>query len=565
MTGIVSEIVTPYNSEYGNISYNISSDGSTESEQFQAYRGKSFNGEAFTSEDDIEVGATVVVHGNLTKYNSTYEFAQDNQLVTYTPAPRYTVTFDSLGGSEVSPIGNVKKGTCIETLPTTTKVKDTVNQKKFEFAGWYTVDDPNNIVFEEGNRFTSSTPVNGNITVYAKYNETNYYIVTFNTNGGNSIASQEVDEGDTVLMPANPSKPADASYTYTFEGWYTNQDLTDEFDDSDPVTSNLNLYAKYTSEAITNPGSYLTHATSVATIHGTEHLANEVTVTKTSAELATANGWTASAGSSIGTVFDNFNLDSNITVSFSGIGNTASYWSNGSDIRVYGTKNESDASITFTGGAGVTINSITLTFSTSKNPTFTPSITSDTALSVNASSQTITMNSSNDGNGQIKITAISVDYTEGSCSVDGVVLRFGASIAKSDWDAINNNIEHPDWEITDYGVMFLKEETLNGYGVSSVKAAFESNPSKPVTIKHKGSGDAPYLDGDNYLFTIKVSIPAGYYGDVICAAPFIVVNDTYYFLGEEKHESVNSLATYYRANGGSNLSNDALDYLKTAH
>lgn len=564
VTGIVSEIVTPYSEEHGNISYNISSDGKTTSEQLQAFRGKGIGGASFVSEDDIEVGATVVVTGTLVKYNSTYEFTQDNQLVSYTPAPRYTVSFNSLGGNSIDPIGNVKKGTCIETLPEPTKAKDTEHQKRFEFLGWYTVDDPNNIVFEEENKFTTSTPVNGNVTVYAKYNEISYYIVSFNTNGGTAIPTQEVDSGETVLMPANPEKASDGSYTYTFEGWYTNQGLTDEFDDSDPVTSNLNLYAKYTSEAITNPDSYLTHATSVATIHGTEHLPNEVTVTKTSAELATANGWTASANQDIGTVFNSFALDSNITVGFSGTGNTASYWTSGTEIRVYGTKNTSDASITFTGGTGVTINSITLTFGTSNSPTFTPSITTGTALSVNANSQTITMNSGSK-NGQIKITAISVDYTEGSYSVDGVVLRFGASIAKSDWDAINNNIGHPDWEITDYGVMFLKEETMNGYGVSSVKAAFESNPSKPVTIKHKGSGEAPYLNGDNYLFTIKVSIPAGYYGDVICAAPFIKVNDTYYFLGEEKHESVNSLATYYRNNGGSNLSNDALDYLKTAH
>lgn len=80
--GIVSEIVTAYNSQYGNISYNISADGSTTSAQLQAYRGKSYNGANFTSEDDIKVGDEVVVYGNLKKYNSTYEFDADNQLVS---------------------------------------------------------------------------------------------------------------------------------------------------------------------------------------------------------------------------------------------------------------------------------------------------------------------------------------------------------------------------------------------------------------------------------------------------------------------------------------------------
>ena len=81
-TGKVSAIVTAFNSQYGNISYNISSDGLTTSPQLQAYRGKSYNGDSFTSANDIQVGDTVVVKGDLTKYNSTYEFAADNQLVS---------------------------------------------------------------------------------------------------------------------------------------------------------------------------------------------------------------------------------------------------------------------------------------------------------------------------------------------------------------------------------------------------------------------------------------------------------------------------------------------------
>ena len=81
-TGIVSEIVTAYNSQYGNITYNISADGSTESDQLQSYRGKSYNGDDFTSEDDIKVGDVVVIYGNLKKYNSTYEFDAGNQLVS---------------------------------------------------------------------------------------------------------------------------------------------------------------------------------------------------------------------------------------------------------------------------------------------------------------------------------------------------------------------------------------------------------------------------------------------------------------------------------------------------
>ena len=84
ISGIVSEIVTAYNSQYGNISYNISVDGLTTSKQLQAYRGKSYNGDNFTAADDIKVGDKVIVKGTLKKYNTIYEFDANNQLVELT-------------------------------------------------------------------------------------------------------------------------------------------------------------------------------------------------------------------------------------------------------------------------------------------------------------------------------------------------------------------------------------------------------------------------------------------------------------------------------------------------
>lgn len=110
-TGIVSEIVTAYSSQYHNISYNISSDGLTSSDQLQAFRGKSYNGDNFTSEDDIQVGDVVVVYGNLTLYNnSTYEFAAGNQLVSLVRKQDVTMSFSpasleaTLGESFTAPV-----------------------------------------------------------------------------------------------------------------------------------------------------------------------------------------------------------------------------------------------------------------------------------------------------------------------------------------------------------------------------------------------------------------------------------------------------------------------------
>jgi uncharacterized repeat protein (TIGR02543 family) len=130
-------------------------------------------------------------------------------------------------------------------------------------------------------------------------------------------------------------------------------------------------------------------------------------VSKSAATLAAENEWVQSAGSSIGTKFTSFALDDYITVSFVGTGNTATYWT---DVRVYGTKSKSDASVTFTGASGVTIKTITLTFSTQKSPTFTPSIVTGEALTVNANSKTITMNGTSTGNPQIRITNFECEY-----------------------------------------------------------------------------------------------------------------------------------------------------------
>ena len=83
VSGIVSEIVTAFSAQYGNISFNISEDGTTEAEQLQAFRCfKGANKTHFESADDIMVGDKVVLFGNLTKYNSTYEFAEGNYVVS---------------------------------------------------------------------------------------------------------------------------------------------------------------------------------------------------------------------------------------------------------------------------------------------------------------------------------------------------------------------------------------------------------------------------------------------------------------------------------------------------
>ena len=78
-------------------------------------------------------------------------------------------------------------------------------------------------------------------------NQVQTYTVTFNTNGGTTIASKEVNSGEKVGTVTNPTKSNDEHYSYQFEGWYSNEGLTTKFDlATSTVTSNVTLYAKWT-------------------------------------------------------------------------------------------------------------------------------------------------------------------------------------------------------------------------------------------------------------------------------------------------------------------------------
>ena len=78
--GIVYQ-VDSYNSTYKSITYWISDDG-TNSNGLEVYSGKGIGGADFASKDDIKIGDIVVVKGTLKKYNSTYEYDYNNQLVS---------------------------------------------------------------------------------------------------------------------------------------------------------------------------------------------------------------------------------------------------------------------------------------------------------------------------------------------------------------------------------------------------------------------------------------------------------------------------------------------------
>ncbi|MFF2179475.1 InlB B-repeat-containing protein [Lysinibacillus sp. NPDC058147] len=146
----------------------------------------------------------------------------------------YNVNFDSNGGSEVSAKVVLEK----ELLPSpATPLKD-----GHTFAGWYKDKE-----LSEAWDFAKDV-VTKNITLYAKWTKDEIpetsYTITFDSNGGSEVASEEVKEGEQVKTPTVPTKAG-----YAFAGWYKDKELSEAWDFAkDVVTKNVTLYAKWTKE-----------------------------------------------------------------------------------------------------------------------------------------------------------------------------------------------------------------------------------------------------------------------------------------------------------------------------
>lgn len=96
--GVVTKIVTPYSTQYQNITFDVSDNGATTTPQFQFFRNQKDAQNGYTEDPNIEVGATVIGYGILMKYNDTYEFDAGNYLVEYTAPAVKTLTSIAITG-----------------------------------------------------------------------------------------------------------------------------------------------------------------------------------------------------------------------------------------------------------------------------------------------------------------------------------------------------------------------------------------------------------------------------------------------------------------------------------
>ena len=143
----------------------------------------------------------------------------------------YTVTFDKNGGdTEADPmIKPATHGGNVGTLP------EAPTRTGYTFASWNAQADGS------GTEFTATTAVTADLTVYAQWT-INTYTVTFNSQGGSPVSSQTVEHGGLATEPTDPTRTG-----YTFGGWYKESGCINPWDfDTDKVTSNVTLFAKWT-------------------------------------------------------------------------------------------------------------------------------------------------------------------------------------------------------------------------------------------------------------------------------------------------------------------------------
>jgi len=132
---------------------------------------------------------------------------------------RYTVTFDSDGGSKVNSQRVIENEKATEPkAPTRTDYK---------FLGWYLGE----------TKYDFKTKVTKDITLKAKWEEIIKFTVTFDKANGTTNDTVQVISGEKVAKPKDPTKDG-----HRFTGWiYNNR----EYDFNTPVTTDMTLTARY--------------------------------------------------------------------------------------------------------------------------------------------------------------------------------------------------------------------------------------------------------------------------------------------------------------------------------
>ena len=96
---------------------------------------------------------------------------------------------------------------------------------EYPFIGWY-VSNAFNVIYQ-------STPIQNDFSLYARFNDGQYQVTFYDSDGESILSTSLIMYGDEALAPENPTKDDTPSFSYIFDGWSEPYDF---------ITEDLNIY-----------------------------------------------------------------------------------------------------------------------------------------------------------------------------------------------------------------------------------------------------------------------------------------------------------------------------------
>jgi uncharacterized repeat protein (TIGR02543 family) len=166
----------------------------------------------------ISIATAVARAGQSTRVDITMQYVGDG----------FIIFFETGSGSSINP-QIVRRGDKVER-------PDNPTWGYYGFVNWYS-DKALKNKFDFDEPVTSS--VTSKITLYARWN-TVTHTVTFINYDNIELHTTTVGEGGTLTPPEDPTR-----YGFVFDGWYSDDDFTTEYDFTAEIYSDTAIYAKW--------------------------------------------------------------------------------------------------------------------------------------------------------------------------------------------------------------------------------------------------------------------------------------------------------------------------------
>ncbi|WP_159640026.1 InlB B-repeat-containing protein [Erysipelothrix anatis] len=253
--------------------------------------------------DDSTVKANYTFEGGLYTNGDFANKTDIENLMINIAKPKFTVNFETNGGTAVQSILDIVAGSTI-SMPQTTRTG-------FTFKGWF-VDQALTQKWD-----FAFNRVENNMTLFAKWDENpvvETFDVTFNSNGGSAVSSQVgLSKGAKISKPLDPSRSG-----YTFKGWFVDEAMTTSWNfDMNTVTGNTTLYAKWDVNPVVETFDVTFDSNGGSAISSQVGLSKGAKISKpldSSRSGYTFKGWFVDEAMTTSWNFDTDTVDTNITL-----------------------------------------------------------------------------------------------------------------------------------------------------------------------------------------------------------------------------------------------------------